>query len=162
MPIQATTIDAALFVARGHDVRSFRKTARIEAPAERVFCAFTDGDAFADSYDPSRPEIAANIDLAIGGRYEWLWDGTTGSNGCQVLSFIPGRMVSFSWNSPPTLDTRELRTWVVVEFADVGGGTEVTLTHLGFGEGEAWDQTLEYFQNAWDIVLGKFAENLGR
>ena len=30
-----------------------------------------------------------------GGRYEWLWDGKMGSNDCQVLSFIPNRMISF-------------------------------------------------------------------
>lgn len=160
VPSDLAPIDPARFDASGPDVRSFTRSRSIDADRDTVFRAFTDGEFFPVAYDPTRAELSAVIDLAIGGRYEWLWDGKVGSNGCQVLSYIPGRMVSFTWNSPPSQATRERRTWVVVELDDDRSGTIVTLTHLGFGDGPEWDRTHDYFQKAWDVVLDNFAKNL--
>jgi uncharacterized protein YndB with AHSA1/START domain len=156
------TINTELFAASGKDIRSFVKETLIEAPVEAVYAAWTDGAVFPRVYDPSRPEIAANIELAIGGPYEWLWDGRVGSNGCQVLSYIPNRMVSFSWNAPPSQpESRARHTWVVVELADTGeGATYLTLTHLGFGSEPHWDETFEYFGKAWPQVLAQLKKNL--
>jgi uncharacterized protein YndB with AHSA1/START domain len=147
----AAPIDPALFDARGAEVRSFTKEIVIAAPAAKAYALWTDSAAWqALMGDPSR----ANLDLEIGGRYEWLFDGATGSNGCQVLSYIPGRMVSFTWNAPPGQATRERRTWVVVETEALApDSTRVRLTHLGFGQGAAWDETFAYFDNAWGRVL---------
>ncbi|GJM44770.1 MAG: hypothetical protein DHS20C21_16120 [Gemmatimonadota bacterium] len=153
-------IDSNLFTADAVTT-SFVKEATIRAPVEDVYRAWTNGEAFAAAYEPDRKALRANIDLAIGGRYEWLWDGETGSNGCQVLSFIPNRMVSFSWNAPPEQpDSRAQRTWVVVEFSPTDDGTHCRLTHLGFGEAEHWAETREYFANAWPYVLEQFRKNL--
>ena len=155
-------IDTTRFAAAGPDLRSFVKEVTIEAPAEEVYAAWTDGEAFRRAYDPSRPELKAEIDLAIGGRYEWLWDGVTGSNGCQILSYIPGRMVSFSWNAPPSqAESRNELTWVVVELEPVAdAATAVRLTHLGFGRAAHWDETFEYFSRAWPHVLQQFKKGL--
>jgi hypothetical protein len=38
--------------------------------------------------------------------------------------------------------------------------TRVRLTHLGFGEGEEWDETYAYFEDAWSRVLGLMARTL--
>jgi uncharacterized protein YndB with AHSA1/START domain len=154
-------IDANLFSAAGNTT-SFVTEAVIRAPVEDVYRAWTDGKAFAAAYGPDRAELRADIDLAIGGRYEWLWDGVTGSNGCQVLSFVPGRMVSFSWNAPPDqADSRAQRTWVVVETTPAdGGATHVRLTHLGFGPEPHWVETYEYFRKAWPHVLETFRKHL--
>ncbi len=154
------SIDPALFVASGMDLRQFTVEATINAPAQRVYAAFADGDAFPKAFAPQRDSVTANIDLAIGGRYEWIW-GDVGSNGCQVLSYIPDRMISFSWNAPPEQpESRALRTWVVVEFRETEGATAVSLTHLGFGREPHWDETFEYFQGAWAFVLEQFKANL--
>ncbi len=154
----AAPIDPALFDARGADVRSFTKEADIAAPAAAVYALWTDAAAWQGLMgEPSR----ANLDLEIGGRYEWLFDGNIGSNGCQVLSYIPGRMVSFSWNAPPGQATRERHTWVVVETIETApGATHVRLTHLGFGQGPDWDQTFAYFDQAWGRVLPMMKANL--
>ena len=156
------SIDSNLFVY-DQELSSFVVEGVIKAPVESVFRAWTDEAAFLASYAPDREELKANIDLAIGGRYEWLWDGKVGSNDCQVLSFIPNRMLSFSWNAPPTQpESRALRTWVVVEFSLTDeAGTLVRLTHLGFGEGERWQETRAYFEDqAWPHVLEQFRVNL--
>lgn len=151
-------IDSALFDGRGPAPRSFTKDVEIAAPAAAAWALWTDAAAWQGMMGP---DSRANIDLEIGGRYEWLFDGKIGSNGCQVLGYIPGRMVSFTWNAPPTQPTRERRTWVVVEVEALGeASTRVRLTHLGFGEGADWDATYAYFDNAWGRVLPLMKQHL--
>lgn len=64
-----------------------------------------------------------NIDIIPNGKYEIYFTTDKsikerGSEGCVVLSFIPNRMFSFTWNTPPQFE--ELRssgyhTWVVLD-----------------------------------------------
>ena len=151
MTDQARPIDASLFDARGRDLRSLDKQIEVAAPAAAAYALWADAAAWAKLIGGSS---AANIDLQIGGRYEWLFDGQVGSNGCQVLSYIPDRMISFSWNAPPGQAARERRAWVVVETEALAPErTRIRLTHLGFGPGPDWDETYAYFDAAWDRVL---------
>ncbi len=147
-------IDSDKFAARGVDVRTITTTIEIDAPSADVFNAWSTSEGWRGVY--ASPESDAIIDLAIGGRYEWLFNGELGSNGCQILSYIPNRMLSFTWNAPPAQpESRLKRTWVVVELDELQGDrTRVTLTHMGFGDSAQWDETREYFTNAWDRVLG--------
>lgn len=158
---QIRDIDSSLFVASGPGVRGFELEETFAAPAADVFSAFSDGEAFKAAYGPEREALVAAVDLAVGGRYEWLFDGKVGSNGCQVLSYAPGRMVSFTWNAPPQLEgLRDLRTWVVVQLDPTPGGTAVRLGHWGFGDGADWDEAETYFKEAWAYVLGTLKKNL--
>jgi uncharacterized protein YndB with AHSA1/START domain len=45
------------------------------------------------------------------------------------------------------------RTVLTLTFEAKGGQTKLTLTHAGFGRGEAWDQALGYFTQGWPSVL---------
>ena len=155
-------IDPDLFVASGTELRPFVCEATLPVPVSEAFRAWTDSEVWPRVYGAGRDELRAEIDLAIGGRYEWLFDGELGSNGCQVLSYVPDRMLSFSWNAPPTQpESRDLHTWVVVEFEPAEeSSTRVRLTHLGFGEGANWDETRAYFQEAWPFVLAQFEKGL--
>ncbi len=157
-------IETSLFDAGGMHVRSFVKETVIHAPVAELFAAWGDAEVFPKAYAPEDPKLSANIDLVIGGRYEWLWDGVTGSNACQVLSYIPDRMISFSWSAPPSQpESRKKLTWVVVEFdALEGGSTKLTLTHLGFGKEAHWDETFDYFSAAWPHVFEQFRKHLER
>lgn len=107
----------------------------------------------------------AKIELRVGGLYELYFMGDAplgkrGSETCRVLSFVPGRMVSFTWNAPPHLDkTRSEHTWVVIELEEAGpSSTKVTVTHTGWpasglvGEPQ-WEATFVYFDRAWQGVL---------
>lgn len=97
-------------------------------------------------------------------------EGLRGSEGCTVLSLIPGEMISYTWNAPPTMPKqRAERTWVVVTFEELSGGTtRVRARHMGFAEnaavqkggatGEEWAQTRAYFASAWPKVLGALAQ----
>ena len=104
----------------------------------------------------------ANIQLEPGGHYEICFDrnapeGSRGSEGCRILSYLPNEMLSFSWNAPPTIpDLRKLGpcTWVVVRFEALGEKqTRVKITHMGILEGKVWDEYLQYFTRAWPMVL---------
>lgn len=81
--------------------------------------------------------------------------GKRGSEGCVVLSFIPERMLSFTWSAPPEFPSvRKERTWVILEFENLRDNIVlVKLTHLGWKEGKEWDEVYAYFDKAWDIVL---------
>lgn len=102
----------------------------------------------------------AKIELRVGGPYElyFLADapkGLQGSESCEVLSYLPSEMLSFSWNAPPEYpEIRKLKSIVVVQFIDMGAeGTRVKLSHHGFGDGSQWDAVHQYFTEAWPRVL---------
>ncbi|GAB4318610.1 MAG: hypothetical protein Kow0074_07900 [Candidatus Zixiibacteriota bacterium] len=136
--------------------RQLRKHAVVEAPRQAVWDAWTRPEVLTTWFAPY-----ANIELRVGGRYEILFGppdaplDTRGAEGCRVLSYLPLEMLSFSWNAPPSLpEARKYRSRVVLQFADApGGGTEVTLTQLGFGPEPMWDEVYQYFDWAWGAVL---------
>ncbi len=106
------------------------------------------------------------IELKPGGAFEiyFLMDnpyGLRGSEGCKVLSFLPQKMLSFSWNAPPQFQqirSGEYKKWVVVEFEKLGESeTRVALTHLGWLESIEWDKVYDYFTEAWNIVLERMS-----
>jgi uncharacterized protein YndB with AHSA1/START domain len=112
--------------------------------------------------------VEAQIELEPGGKFEILFgkeapEGQRGSEGCNVLSFVPGQMLSYTWNAPPSLPhARTKRTWVVVHFDEVSPArTRVRVDHLGFAEQAAanpgheaeWAKARGYFQAAWPKVL---------
>lgn len=108
------------------------------------------------------------IELIPGGAYEiyFLPDapyGQKGGEGSRVLSYLPGRMISFTWSAPPyheTVRNHPHKTWVVVEFSETPDGkTLVELTHLGWLEGEDWDAVYAYFDKAWVSVLQSLANS---
>ena len=112
------------------------------------------------------------IELRVGGHYELYMlpearYGARGSEGCRVLSYLPGRMLSFTWNAPPELSrTREQPTWVVLEFEPIDAGTRVRLTHTGWPESAwesepQWAETHAYFTRAWGYVMGLFEAHFG-
>ena len=106
----------------------------------------------------------ASIECSLGGRFElyFMPEGQErGSEGCRVLSFVPERMLSFTWNSPPSFpQERPRHTFVVLFFTPVEGGTRLELNHLGWpasgmaGGAGKWREVFAYFEAAWPEVLG--------
>ncbi|UCC11548.1 MAG: SRPBCC domain-containing protein [candidate division WOR-3 bacterium] len=111
------------------------------------------------------------IELKLGGPFEiyFLMDnppGLKGSEGCKVLSFLPQRMLSYTWNAPPEypeIRNHDHQTWVVIFFKPLGDNkTEVELNHLGWLTGEQWDAVYDYFDEAWESVLDRFEKSCAR
>lgn len=102
------------------------------------------------------------MELRPGGPFEiyMLMDnppGLRGSEGCKVLSYLPLRMLSFTWNAPPEypdIRDNEHKTWVVVQLTKKDESTTmVEIDHLGWKDGKEWDAVFDYFHKAWEIVL---------
>lgn len=108
------------------------------------------------------------IELKVNGAFEIYFlmanpEGERGSETCKILSFLPHKMLSFSWNAPPkfsTIRNSNDKTWVVVNFKELEKEvTEVTLNHLGWLEGQEWEELYNYFDLAWDSVLKELVES---
>ena len=84
-------------------------------------------------------------------------EGLRGSEGCKIISYLPKKMLSFTWNAPPQypeIRNHEHKTWVVVTFDSVEENkTKVGLHHMGWLNGEQWDEVYNYFNSAWTTVL---------
>jgi|GEM_PF-888404 len=134
-----------------------RKAAVIHASVDEVWEALTTEKGVATFFAPK-----ASVELAVNGNYEMYFlpgapEGQRGGEGCRILSFVPGEMLSFTWNAPPSMPTvRQSRTWVVLTFQPLENNqTRVVLAHLGWQEGEEWQKAIQYFSHAWEIVLGR-------
>lgn len=148
--------------------RKLEKIVTVRAPRAEVWRRFTTSAGVGSWLGPK-----TKVELTIGGPWEvYFLDerpvGSRGSEECRVLSFLPERMVSFTWNAPPHLPkTRHEFTWVVVELSDVPEGTRVTLTHLGWpksglADAPEWEATFQYFDRAWGKALEALVEAVQR
>lgn len=159
--VVAAMIDTSSFPAAS--ALAVSQTAVVAAPRAKVYESWTTSAGWKGFFG-----VEANIELRAGGPYEILFGppemepGTRGSEGCQVLAFVPDRSVVFSWNAPPDFpDERGQRSFVVVNFDDVPGGTQITLNHGGFGVGGRWPEVHAYFERAWGKVLGEQVKYFG-
>ncbi|MGA9597653.1 MAG: SRPBCC domain-containing protein [Acidimicrobiia bacterium] len=150
------TIDTSTIAAAGADIRSVAKEVEVGAAPRDVWSAWTSSEGIASWWGPPR----SNIELRIGGPFELLFlsdapPGKQGSEGCRILSYVPGESFSFTWNAPPHLSLRQTNTWVVLTFTPTDAGTRVRLVHTGFLTGPDWDEYLAYFEDAWGVVLDR-------
>jgi len=144
----------------------------IAADPGEVFHAFTTSEGVKGTLG-----IGSEIELTVGGPYELYFDksrreGERGSEGCEVLSWLPDRMFSFTWNAPPQFPyARQRRTIVVVEFeVEAPGWTRVRLTQFGFDRraredpthADEWASVRTYFVKAWPSVLESMKNHFPR
>ena len=125
----------------------------VAAPPSEVYQLWTTADGIAQFLG-----AAALVGDGIGGPFEYQFlddapDGLRGGEGCRILALEPGRLVVFTWNSPPGFQTRGQHTWVVLGLHVKGAGTHVRLAHWGHGVGPEWEANREYFTSAWARVL---------
>lgn len=165
-------------------------TVDLSADAAWKLWASSEGIAsWLTGFDEDTGAPNANVAAHVGGPFELYFassypDGYRGSEGCRVLSYLPGKMLSFTWNNPPYFrNIRDTYTHVVVTFdeltrADGSAITTVTLTNLGWPDSAfvSDDQiapgshaaAFGYFSQAWPSVMNAFqskaaeaAESLG-
>lgn len=157
----APVIDTATIAATGPFIRSLVREVEVAAPRLEVWMAWTSSEHIEAWWEPH----ASNIELRVGGPFEILFDadapaGRQGGEGCRYLGYVPGELISFTWNAPPHLALRETNTWVMISFEARGPErTRVRLVHTGFLEGPDWDAYLSYFEGAWTHVLKLLAEH---
>ena len=130
----------------------------IKAKRQVVFDAWTQSELMKQWYAPGAMKTpSAGSDLIIGGKYFVEMKGDMNGEPVNPTAsgtykkIIPNELISFTWGwegdpSPETL--------VTVEFKDVGGGTEVTLTHERFVNNESRDK----HQHGWMGCLENLAK----
>jgi uncharacterized protein YndB with AHSA1/START domain len=138
--------------------RAINETITIKAGIDEVWKAWTTTEGIKSFFAPD-----AKIDARPGGAFEVYMDpgapvGLKGADDMIFLAVQDKKMISFTWNAPPSLpEARKQRTVVIVRFQPRGELlTDVTLTHTGWGEPAAnneWGKTYDYFSKAWPNVL---------
>lgn len=104
------------------------------------------------------------IESRVGGLYEIRFglrpDGEpAGPRGTRILRFEPSEALDFEWEMPhfaAELNTDPLPTWVEVRFEPYSTDPDrslVRVSHKGFGRGEAWDRSYDFFQRNWFDIL---------
>ena len=146
--------------------RIIKKELVLKASRSEVWEAWTSAEGLKTFFAPG-----AKMELRIGGPYEVYFNldgpqGMRGSEGCVVLSYVPMEMISFSWNAPPSIPTlrdKGEKTWVVLSLGEVAGGrVKVSLSHVVTQHGEDWDKYYDYFEPAWDVIMGRLALRFSR
>jgi len=101
-----------------------------------------------------------DVEFYPGGKFEILFDveapiGSQGSEGMIILAMQPEKLLSFTWNSPPILQSlRNQMTTVIIHLEDMGSTTRIIFRNVGYGYSEQWQKSKMYFDNAWgNIVL---------
>ena len=141
-----------------------RLSHRFAAPPERVFDAWTNPEVLRQWWsagaDWSTP--SAEVDLRPGGRYRLSMQEPEGGAVHTVVGEYtdverPTRL-AYTWeweDMPPELKDPE-PTLVTVEFSEDGDGTEVVLTHTGFGSADSRGQ----HEHGWQAVLANLERAL--
>jgi uncharacterized protein YndB with AHSA1/START domain len=135
--------------------RAITETITVKANGADVWKAWTTTDGVKSFFSPD-----AKIDARVDGAFEVYMlpsapIGMRGSDDMRFLALQEKKMLSFTWNAPPSLpEARKQRTVVIVRFVARGDLlTDVTLHHVGWGEGGEWDKAYDYFAKAWPNVL---------
>jgi uncharacterized protein YndB with AHSA1/START domain len=135
--------------------RMIDKQVVVAAPIDEVWKAWTTREGVKSFFAPD-----AIVEPRSGGLFEMQMNpyappGMKGADDMRFLALQEPTMLSFTWNAPPHQpEIRAQRTVVIVRLRAIDAkNTEVTLHHVGWGDGEKWDATYAYFDRAWGNVL---------
>jgi uncharacterized protein YndB with AHSA1/START domain len=142
--------------------RVMNKSILVDATLDEVWRAWTTLEGIKKFFAPD-----ARLDIRPRGKYEILFDpdqpeGEKGAEGCTVLSYVPLKMLSFSWGAPPEFPNarKEIAQWVVLFFNEVGPNqTLVSFQEFGWKDDKEGEQVYEYFDRAWAVVLARLAHS---
>jgi uncharacterized protein YndB with AHSA1/START domain len=135
--------------------RMISKQVTVKAPLDAVWNAWTTTEGIKSFFAPD-----ARIEARPDGPFEvymnpFAQPGMKGADDMRVLGVQDRRMISYTWNAPPHLaEARAQRTVVIVRFKPLGDAeTQVSMAHVGWGDGGEWDKAYDYFDKAWGNVL---------
>jgi uncharacterized protein YndB with AHSA1/START domain len=135
--------------------RAIDREVVVPANVDAVWQAWTTSEGIRTFFAPD-----AHVELRVDGPFEifinpYAKPGLKGADGMRIIGFQERRMLSFTWNAPPSLpEARANRTVVILRSEPVGEKeTIVSLHHVGWGDGGEWDKAFEYFSRAWPNAL---------
>lgn len=134
---------------------AYIRTIDISAPVERVWAAWTQGDAMQNWLAPR-----AFVEFHEGGSYEFFWDedpATDSTLGCKLLSIDAPRSLRFEWQgktsfiamfSPPYGPTS-----IDVRLSPSAIGTQVVLEQVETRALPNWADYDAWMGAAWEMAL---------
>jgi uncharacterized protein YndB with AHSA1/START domain len=133
---------------------SFKVTQAVKAPRRKVYAAWTSPKlAKRFAAPPGCTATVFKSNFKVGGKYATTMKTPQGvmKNSGEFIEILPNQKIiqTFVWDAPDT----EMNV-IVLEFADRGKGTVLTMTGHGFGvKGEAAGN-----REGWQASLKQFAE----
>lgn len=137
-------------------MEAIRSQVVVAAAQDLVWWAWTHADRITKWFAP-----VANIEPRVGGAFELFFNPSDREHdctvGCTFTVVEPMSRLGFTWKGPKHLSAimnkPDHLTSVIVTLEPVDGGTQVTVEHTGWGEGEAWSDAHAWHVMAWDQVL---------
>ena len=137
------------------DERAIDEKITVKASVDEVWKAWTTTEGIKSFFAPD-----AKVELRVDGPFEIYMNpfavpGLKGADDMRIIGFQEKKMLTFTWNAPPSLpEARKQRSVVIVRFIWRGDVlTDVTLHHVGWGEGGEWDKAYDYFSKSWPNVM---------
>jgi uncharacterized protein YndB with AHSA1/START domain len=135
--------------------RAISEKITVKANVDDVWKAWTTTEGIKTFFAPD-----AKVELRVDGPFEIYINpfggpGEKGADDMRIIGFQEKKMLTFNWNAPPSLpEARKQRSVVIVRFISRGDAlTDVTIHHVGWGEGGEWDKAYAYFSKSWPNVL---------
>ena|SRR5579859_2670079 len=105
------------------------------------------------------------VEPKVGGRFELTFDEDPAFTSRGVVTrMTPDVDIGFGWTGPAAFDALmnrpEPRTEVYVRLQESPEGIDVTLEHIGWKSGEAWEDARSWHFHFWDERLRRFKEHL--
>lgn len=127
----------------------------VTVPVEKVWKILTTEAGLKSFFSPH-----VEAQFYPGGNFVILFDmeapeGQRGSEGMHILAMEENRFLSFTWNSPPVIQSlRDQMTTVLIHLEPTKEGTLIIFRNVGYGYSKEWQKSRAYFENAWgNIVL---------
>lgn len=141
--------------------RMIEKQVAVDAPIAEVWKAWTTSEGIKTFFAPD-----AHVEARAGGPFEvyinpYAQPGMKGADDMRFMALQEPTMLSFTWNAPPSNpEVRRQRTMVIVRLRPMDERhTEVTIHHVGWGDGGKWDEAYNYFDRAWAGVLANLQKS---
>lgn len=85
------------------------------------------------------------------------FEAQIGAQAEQVLAREADALLTVQWSMPEELaEISAQRTVLTLTFEQLPGNrAKLTLTHAGFGRGDAWDKGLTFYTQGWPEVIGQ-------
>ncbi len=135
--------------------RAITEKITVKANVDDVWKAWTTTEGIKSFFAPD-----AKVELKVDGPFQVYMNpfaepGMKGADDMKIIGFQDKKMLTFTWNAPPSLpEARKQRTVVIVRLTSRGDMlTDVALQHVGWGDGGEWDKAFDYFAKAWPNVL---------
>jgi uncharacterized protein YndB with AHSA1/START domain len=129
---------------------------RFKAPRERVFAAFTTGEAIAQWFGCHPPNIVeVSADFRVGGSYRFSsFNPETSQKAVAVgvyREITPPSKIAYTWKWENDEDWADCESLVTFEFKAIGDETELHLTQVGFPS----EDSCQKHTQGWTNCLSK-------